>query len=66
MLTRLDFQKDLTNLLQNADCSICKQKIQESLMCPSCQKCFCKECINKWLLSKETCPLCIKEINQCL
>ena len=64
MSTSLDFQKDLTNLLQNADCSICKQKIKESLMCPSCQKCFCKECINKWLLSKETCPLCIKEINQ--
>ena len=63
MLRSSDFQKDLTNLLQNADCSICKQKIKESLMCPSCQNCFCKECIIKWLLSKKTCPLCIKEIN---
>lgn len=64
MLTGLDIQKELTDLLQNGDCSICKQKIKDSLMCPNCQKCFCKECIIQWLSSKQTCPLCIKEITQ--
>jgi len=46
-----------TEMLKS-DCSICFSKISNPVMEPNCQNIFCGECLLKWLVNKENCPLC--------
>lgn len=52
-----------TNANQNIDeifkCFICFGKIQDAVLCPSCSKLCCRDCIRKWLTDeRQQCPHC--------
>ena len=44
------------------ECSICLDKIKNEVIL-KCKHKFCKECIHKWLLENDTCPICRTIIN---
>lgn len=44
-----------------ASCSICIEQFEQPMVTP-CGHQFCKECILGWLSSKNTCPMCRKNI----
>ncbi|KAH7292648.1 hypothetical protein KP509_29G079100 [Ceratopteris richardii] len=46
---------------RRAECAICLTEFQEAefiRMLPKCEHCFHQQCIEMWLLSHSTCPLC--------
>ena len=38
-------------------CPICMEEVREHRILP-CRHVFCKDCINRWLVSKNSCPVC--------
>ncbi len=38
-------------------CPICMEEVREHRILP-CKHVFCKDCINRWLVSKNSCPVC--------
>ena len=48
------------NLLQALDeisiCNICKNIVWNPMECNKCEHCFCKNCIDNWLIQSHTCP----------
>ena len=48
------------SLLQALDeiaiCNICKNIVWNPLECNKCEHCFCKNCIENWLIQSHTCP----------
>ncbi|KAK8955862.1 E3 ubiquitin-protein ligase [Platanthera guangdongensis] len=51
------------------DCSICIGQFEqgeEILILPSCKHIFHATCVNEWLQSHNTCPLCRKNCNHAL
>lgn len=45
-------------VLDSSICYICQNFIRNPLMCPTCQKLTCKNCIKKWLITRNYCPYC--------
>lgn len=43
------------------NCPICMEKVQEQRTLP-CGHVFCKDCINTWLVSNNSCPVCRFEV----
>lgn len=41
-------------LLQNSNCVICYEPVEECIYCPVCKKCLCYECFGKI----DKCPIC--------
>ncbi|KAH7404144.1 hypothetical protein KP509_15G012300 [Ceratopteris richardii] len=51
----------------NLDCGICLSDFQESeclRLLPGCQHCFHAPCIEAWLSSHSTCPLCRRSLRR--
>ena len=44
-------------------CSICLNNFNNKIS-TTCLHFFCKECIRKWLLKNNTCPMCRSNINK--
>ena len=55
------FKKDK----EDVECSICMEtfKNDDRVFVCSCKQTFHYNCINKWIKSKEDCPICRKKIN---
>jgi SNF2 family DNA or RNA helicase len=51
-----------SNIMSNQNCHICMNNMSKVIMEPNCQNLFCGECLLKWLLKNNTCPLCRCEI----
>ncbi|KAH7404821.1 hypothetical protein KP509_15G044900 [Ceratopteris richardii] len=50
---------------RRSDCVVCLNDFQEDervLMLPKCEHCFHQECIEMWLFSHTTCPLCRRSL----
>jgi len=43
-------------------CNICLDKINDPVMEPGCQNIFCGKCLLTWLETKNSCPLCRKNV----
>ncbi|XP_073035719.1 RING-H2 finger protein ATL46-like [Primulina eburnea] len=53
--------KEITGLKEHFDCAVCLCEFSEQdklRLLPSCSHAFHIDCINTWLLSNSTCPLC--------
>lgn len=50
------------HLHTNQECVICYEKIKKFCHCPSCKTKFCSPCLDKWLKSQHTCPICRVEL----
>ena len=51
--------------VEDEECPICIEKFEnnERVFTCSCNQIFHYSCINKWIKSKEDCPICRKKIN---
>ena len=49
-------------LLQNSNCVICYEPVEECIYCPVCKKCLCYECFGKI----DKCPICRTSFNDSL
>ena len=47
---------EVTNMKDLLSCPICLNLLIFPVQCNKCNKCFCKECINKYENSKNRCP----------
>lgn len=45
---------------EDLSCVTCYDLVVNATQTPCCGSLFCRECISKWLTSKETCPCCRK------
>jgi len=45
------------------ECSICREKLQDPVLEPSCQNLFCGQCLLTWLQKVNKCPLCRSNID---
>lgn len=55
----LNESKDLSGVMQeDFECSICLLMLHKPVFCNSCDKLFCKVCIDKWILENDVCPCC--------
>lgn len=50
------------NTLCSTDCPICFQLLKTPSIAPCCNNIFCKTCIEKWLSTTDTCPICRAEL----
>lgn len=50
-----------THTKKNLCCPICYNLIQCPVQCKECEYLFCKTCVFRWLLHKNSCPHCRKE-----
>lgn len=48
----------------SGSCNICLDKITDPVMEPGCQNIFCGKCLLTWLESKNSCPLCRKNVDK--
>ena len=48
----------------SGNCNICLESIADPVMEPGCQNVFCGKCLLTWLETKNTCPLCRKNVKQ--
>lgn len=47
------------NIEELFKCFICFSKIEDAVICPSCSKLCCRDCIRKWLIEqRQQCPHC--------
>uniref|UniRef100_A0A914YJT0 RING-type E3 ubiquitin transferase n=1 Tax=Panagrolaimus superbus TaxID=310955 RepID=A0A914YJT0_9BILA len=50
---------------QGAACVICLDtQLKDPTILDSCLHFFCYECINQWLLTNPSCPMCKKQLNK--
>lgn len=49
------------NILKS-NCVICQCQLDKPVMEPNCQNIFCGECLLTWLLQKNNCPMCRRDI----
>jgi hypothetical protein len=56
--------QNIINIRTKNTCCIClnKYKYDENIKVFSCNHCYHKECINKWLIKNRHCPICRKFI----
>ena len=40
------------------ECPICMEVVKDAAYIDICKHTFCKQCITKWVMYKNTCPLC--------
>lgn len=52
------FQQFKNSIVDSTICPICLEPIIKAVMCPSCNKFCCENCITKWINLKGTCPQC--------
>ena len=45
------------------ECPICYENIRYPSCIIPCNHMFCEPCINKWLMTKQTCPVCRIDCN---
>jgi SNF2 family DNA or RNA helicase len=48
----------------SGNCNICLESITDPVMEPGCQNVFCGKCLLTWLKTKNTCPLCRKNVEK--
>ena len=48
----------------SGNCNICLESIADPVMEPGCQNVFCGKCLLTWLKTKNTCPLCRKNVEK--
>lgn len=48
----------------SGNCNICLENITDPVMEPGCQNVFCGKCLLTWLKTKNTCPLCRKNVEK--
>lgn len=46
------------NMLNNQNCHICLNTMNNIVMEPNCQNLFCGDCLLKWLTTHNSCPIC--------
>jgi hypothetical protein len=52
-----------TNTNTTEECSVCYETIRTYKVSLSCKHSYCTGCINNWLLSNPTCPLCRTKVS---
>jgi ElaB/YqjD/DUF883 family membrane-anchored ribosome-binding protein len=50
--------KEIKKTLEKLDCSICLEKISDSIVITKCEHVFHEKCLTTWLDKYLTCPLC--------
>ena len=67
--TNIEINEPITlyneNENENVECSICMEEFKDKdrVFTCSCNQTFHYSCINKWIKSKDDCPICRKKIN---
>ena len=58
------FQLFKNSLVDSTICPICLNPIVNAVMCPTCNKFCCENCIIKWINLKGTCPQCRRSLRK--
>lgn len=55
---RMDVENVKRRLTETHTCCICYDDIEKKAIVPCCSNAFCFKCINTWMSTKQSCPLC--------
>lgn len=58
------FQLFKNSLVDSTICPICLEPIVKAVMCPTCNKFCCENCIIRWINLKGTCPQCRRSLRK--
>ena len=63
ILTRLMLTQNEDTPAAECECPICLETTKDTKT-TSCRHTFCVQCLDKWLMTNHTCPLCRTELNE--